>query len=320
LFLEIGGKDLFEFFDANPLGVDEHIAKQVMMGISTAVDYLHNEAHICHRDLKPENILLMEGSDTSNVKHYHVRVCDFGHSTRYEKGKEFFDLCGSPGFFAPEMILSSGPRYDGLAADIWSIGCIMLELIRGHDEFCTCWMSAYDYDILQDESAFEHSLKSALDIIQNQRQETIICNDSSTFMEEFLVKLLELEPTNRLTASEIVKHPWFQFRDVRSAKMCHCPSGSETKASKIPAHERDRLCNSFSLEATKHGCDSYEEKSTAIELKHHRVRSKPVSFPLKDTEDSLSSNIPDTPSIKAVQKSVLECEKLVRSIQYNADD
>jgi serine/threonine protein kinase len=321
LFLEIGGKDLFEFFEANPFGAEEPVAKQVMLGISNAIEYLHNQAHICHRDLKPENILLMEGVDVADIRHHHVRVCDFGHSASSQKGMEFSDLCGSPGFFAPEMILCCGSQYDGFAADIWSVGCIMLELIRGHDEFCTCWMSAYEYNILNDQSAFERSLKSALEVLQKQREVNTISNHGSISMEEFLLKLLVLEPSKRLTAAEILNCTWFRFQDDGPGNMSCIPSESEKDPSMThisePLH-RNILRNSLSIGARKPYFDS-DEKRTPSEMKYHRFRSKSVPFPLEATSKVLYPPIvPDTPSIKSVQKSVQECEELVRSIQFHA--
>ena len=48
------------------------------------------------------------------------------------------DFCGSPGFFAPEIILSK--EYNGQSADYWSIGCILLELLVGNAEFEQWWI------------------------------------------------------------------------------------------------------------------------------------------------------------------------------------
>ena len=44
------------------------------------------------------------------------------------------------GFFAPEMIMHGS--YYGDKADVWSIGCILLELVAGHEKFCDIWMTA----------------------------------------------------------------------------------------------------------------------------------------------------------------------------------
>ena len=63
------------------------------------------------------------------------KVADFGTSKGVSSNKDdlqkpeylFNEFCGSPGFMAPEMIIDR--YYDGVKADWWSIGCILLELI-----------------------------------------------------------------------------------------------------------------------------------------------------------------------------------------------
>ena len=87
-----------------------------------------------------------------------LKLCDFGLSTKFDpsRNKLLSDFCGSPGFFAPEMILNG--HYMGDRADIWSVGCILLELILGHELFCDLWMTAYDYDVLQDKARFKDNI------------------------------------------------------------------------------------------------------------------------------------------------------------------
>ncbi|KAG6958215.1 hypothetical protein JG688_00010602 [Phytophthora aleatoria] len=60
-----------------------------------------------------------------------------------------------PGFFAPELLLHDG--YDGCKADVWSIGCILLELVLGNTLFSSIWMSMYEISILKEPKKFaEH--------------------------------------------------------------------------------------------------------------------------------------------------------------------
>ena len=135
LITEVGGSDLFEFFDDHPEGVSEDWAKKIVYQILKAVSHCHMNAY-CHRDLKPENIL-MEFDVTTN-ECLDLKLCDFGLATKFSSNEKLTEFCGSPGFFAPEMILTGA--YYGDKADIWSIGCIILELLLGHDMFCDNWM------------------------------------------------------------------------------------------------------------------------------------------------------------------------------------
>jgi serine/threonine protein kinase len=59
-----------------------------------------------------------------------VKVVDFGLCTKATSPDGLLDdFCGSPGFFAPEILLRD--RYDGRKADVWSLGCILLEVRPG---------------------------------------------------------------------------------------------------------------------------------------------------------------------------------------------
>lgn len=55
-------------------------------------------------------------------------------------------------FFAPEMITAK--TYNGFKADVWSLGCILLELVVGHENFAQLWMSVYDVNVLSDADVF----------------------------------------------------------------------------------------------------------------------------------------------------------------------
>jgi serine/threonine protein kinase len=127
----------------------------------TAIVYCHNVG-VCHRDLKPENILLQ--FDIKEEKCISLKLCDFGLSTRYQENVPLKDFCGSPGFFAPEMITKGS--YFGDKADIWSIGCVLLELVVGHEKFCDMWMTAYDYEILQDKEKFKQIIEEKVGNLQ----------------------------------------------------------------------------------------------------------------------------------------------------------
>ncbi|KAL0223157.1 hypothetical protein P9112_002547 [Eukaryota sp. TZLM1-RC] len=91
--------------------------------ILTSLAFLQ-KLEIIHCDLKPENILLV-ASDRASVK-----VIDFGSSCRL--GKTLYSYIQSRFYRSPEVLL--GLPY-GMAIDMWSLGCILVELNTGSPLF-----------------------------------------------------------------------------------------------------------------------------------------------------------------------------------------
>lgn len=319
LFTEVGGKDLFEFFEANPLGVTGETARQIILGIVKPLVYLH-QSGICHRDLKPENILLSTKKDGLQL-HESVQICDFGQSVlSSSKGSHggLSGLCGSPGFFAPEMILYGDRKYDGFAADVWSVGCVMLELTRGHDEFCRIWMTSYDYNKLQCEHKFEESLCQAVENVHNNQSEEVV--DKERDLVEFLRRVLVLDPSKRLRTAEMLLHPWLFYQDF-SINERQNPiqisqddnlSQSSGKNSESDSDEtiqmrskRNLFRNSFSSRARKHFAGSKDREINRVVLSNTdeiEIRLPPVE--------------PETPSFKEAKRTMMEGKKIANSVKY----
>ncbi|PKI59862.1 hypothetical protein CRG98_019744 [Punica granatum] len=100
--------------------LNEYEARKLFQQLVDAVDHCHNKG-VYHRDLKPENLLL---DNKGNVK-----VSDFGLSALRKRGELLSTACGSPCYVAPELLTNRG--YDGAAADIWSCGVILFEMLSG---------------------------------------------------------------------------------------------------------------------------------------------------------------------------------------------
>lgn len=120
----ISGRSLAQLVrDDGPVGVDEMV--RIGVQIADALAAAHR-AGIVHRDIKPANVMLDE--------HGRVKVLDFGIA-RVLAGVTLTQtamVLGSTAYLAPELI--TGERADA-ASDIYSLGCVLYELLAGRPPF-----------------------------------------------------------------------------------------------------------------------------------------------------------------------------------------
>lgn len=89
--------ELFDYL-TSVVTLSEKKTRYIMRQVFEGVDYIHSHS-IVHRDLKPENILL----DNS----FNVKITDFGFAKVLLDDQKLFDLCGTPGYLAPETLKCS---------------------------------------------------------------------------------------------------------------------------------------------------------------------------------------------------------------------
>lgn len=182
--------ELFDYL-TQVVTLSEKRTRIIMRQLLEAVKFIHGK-NIVHRDLKPENILL---DDDMNVK-----LTDFGLATMLEEDQELTDLCGTPGYLAPEVLNVSmnefAPGYRK-EVDMWAVGVIMYTLLSGSPPF---WHRKQIYmlrAIMEGKYQFNSSE----------------WNDVSTTPKDLISKLLVVDPKKRLTAEDALQHPFFQ-RDM----------------------------------------------------------------------------------------------------------
>lgn len=96
-------------------------AKFYLASAMFALERMH-EIRIVYRAIKPEDMLIARDGN--------CKLCDFGLS-KFVIGKTY-TVCGTPDYFAPELIASSG---HGLSVDWWCWGVLLFELLAGHPPF-----------------------------------------------------------------------------------------------------------------------------------------------------------------------------------------
>ena len=158
--------------------LDENESAYYYFQLINGLEYIHSK-NIVHRDLKPENLLI----NKKNI----LKIIDFGLSNYYKDNNFLSTPCGSPCYASPEMI--AGKKYDGNLIDVWSSGIILFAMLCGYLPF----------DGLTNEILFKKILKCKIEYPKFLSNTTI----------DLLKKILVNEPKNRITISEIKKHPFY---------------------------------------------------------------------------------------------------------------
>jgi len=115
------GGELYATYHRKGFHGSEKHARYYAGSVLYAFEHLHNR-HIIYRDLKPENLLLNDLG--------HMKLTDMGLA-KFVIGKTY-TTCGTPDYFAPELIASSGHTN---AVDWWTLGILIFELLSGHPPF-----------------------------------------------------------------------------------------------------------------------------------------------------------------------------------------
>lgn len=308
LVTEKGGIDLFDFLDTVPINsqgrIDDDLAQTILAGIVAPVAHCHAN-NICHRDLKPENILLKvhrEGPDPRSVRVSDIKLCDFGLCSSVDEGTLLHDFCGSPGFFAPEIVIDKGQGYNGMSVDMWGVGCILLELRLGHKQFNTEWMRVYDYKGYSRPTKFRRRIQEGLHNVLRllvemnasalQRKEaateTALAETGGSESElqkaqdldaNLLSQLLELDPEARMLATDAMRHPWLGSLAAR-------PSRSAGSTSPEGRELRERAMQEDQLPSTS----SEESVSSTPTMETRSVDTRSVRRPSPRTSDDSALN------------------------------
>lgn len=162
--------------------------RSIMRSLLEAVSFLHAN-NIVHRDLKPENILLDDNMQ--------IRLSDFGFSCHLEPGKKLRDLCGTPGYLAPEILKCSMDETHtgyGKEVDLWACGVILFTLLAGSPPF---W--------------HRRQILMLRMIMEGQYQfSSPEWDDCSNTVKDLISRLLQVDPEERLTAEQALQHPFFE--------------------------------------------------------------------------------------------------------------
>ena len=165
--------------------LDEKKAKIIFKQIVLGLKYMHKN-NIVHRDIKLDNLLI----DLTNT----IKICDFGVSKiLYSQNEIMQDHCGTPAYIAPEVFEDLG--YYGYGCDIWSLGVTLYYMLEGEQPF-----KGHTIEELK-KNVFSKNYQK-IDFISKEA-------------DDLIDKMLTLNPEERITLDEILKHKWIKDVDIK---------------------------------------------------------------------------------------------------------
>ncbi|XP_012313062.2 serine/threonine-protein kinase ULK3 isoform X2 [Aotus nancymaae] len=182
------GGDLSRFIHTRRI-LPEKVVRVFMQQLASALQFLH-ERNISHLDLKPRNILL------SSLEKPQLKLADFGFAQHMSPWDEKHVLRGSPLYMAPEMVCQR--QYDA-RVDLWSLGVILYEALFGQPPFASRSFSELEEKI-RSNRVIELPLRPLL----------------SRDCRDLLQRLLERDPSRRISFQDFFAHPWVDLEHMPS--------------------------------------------------------------------------------------------------------
>jgi cyclin-dependent kinase 12/13 len=222
LVFEYMDHDLTGLMDTPSIRFEEQHIKCYMLQLLRGLQYCHDR-QVLHRDIKGSNLLI--------DNHGCLKIADLGLARSCgEDGRRYTNRVITLWYRPPELLLGAN-EYD-MSVDMWSVGCLIAELLTrkplfpGKDEAeqtslifqmvgtptHSTWPNWRD---LPQARIVPESPRYPPGLARHFMRSSKNVNDSAS---DLIQKLLTLDPSKRLTATEALDHAWFRTEPVACAK------------------------------------------------------------------------------------------------------
>lgn len=220
---ELMDTDLNQVIRSSQALTEDH-CRYFLYQLLRGLKYIHS-ANVLHRDLKPSNLLLNSNCD--------LKICDFGLARTTPETAVMSEYVVTRWYRAPELLL--GCSAYTAAIDIWSVGCILMEIIMrkplfpGKDYVEQLFLitellgSPEDSDLgfLRSDNAKKY-IKQLHHAPKKSFAEKF--PDASTVAIDLAQKLLVFDPSKRITVEEALKHPFLSsLHEINEEPTCESP-------------------------------------------------------------------------------------------------
>ncbi|EIW81107.1 hypothetical protein CONPUDRAFT_104294 [Coniophora puteana RWD-64-598 SS2] len=232
--------------------------------------YLHDQG-VIHRDIKGANLLTNKDGC--------VKLADFGVASTAAAGTSDDAVVGSPYWMAPEVIEQSGAT---TASDVWSVGCVVIELLEGRPPY-----------------HFLDPMPALFRIVQDDCPP--IPDGASPIVKDFLLHCFQKDSNLRISAKKLLRHPWMisarKQMDVASINESGPPANGQRGSN--GNKERPRSNYNYDEAVLK-----VQEWNEALKSPHRPIKQASRSS-VHEAPPSPTPPSRDKPAISLMQNSAL---------------
>lgn len=287
----------------------ERAAAIIFKTIVEVVQVCHKHG-VIHRDLKPENFLFANESEDAPLK-----AIDFGLSVFFKPGQRFSEVVGSPYYMAPEVL----KRNYGPEVDVWSAGVILYILLCGVPPF---WAET-------DEGITQAIIQSVIDF---EREPWPMVSGKA---KDLVRQMLDPNPNTRLTAQQVLEHPWLQnantapnisLGEIVRSRLKQFSAMNKFKkkalrvvAEQLPVEEVTSLKQMFHMmDKDKNGHLTFEELKEGLHINGERVPEPDLQMLMEaaDTDGNGTLDCEEFVTVSLHLKKVNSEEHLAKAFNF----
>ncbi|KAG2324718.1 hypothetical protein Bca52824_007446 [Brassica carinata] len=197
----------------------QYFLYQILRGLK----YIHS-ANVLHRDLKPSNLLVSVNCE--------LKICDFGLARAASETHAMTEYVTTRWYRAPELLLNSSAYTT--AIDMWSVGCVFLELMTGRPLF-PGRDQVHQFRLILEliGSPTEYDTGSLNDSAKQFLRQLPWFDRQSFYLKfpnvphsaiDLLEKMLKFDPRQRITVEDALAHPFLErLHDITDEPICNTP-------------------------------------------------------------------------------------------------